>query len=125
MAGLRPRRGRAMAEEGGVEHAAGREGAGAGASATAAPSRTGPRVPEPPRWARDEVGAPRRGRQGRAVPGQTAPHREGRRGARGRAGRGLTARGEAGVEGAVPVGGEVERERETSCTGKKKTCARG
>jgi hypothetical protein len=43
---------------------------------------------------------------------------------RGRGGRGLTARGEAGVEGAVLVGGEVERERETSCTGKK-TCARG
>jgi hypothetical protein len=61
-----------------------------------------------------------------AALGRTAPRLgKGRRGgARGRGGRGLTARGEAGVEGAVPVGDEVEGERETSCTGKE-SCARG
>jgi hypothetical protein len=61
-----------------------------------------------------------------AALGRTAPRLgKGRRGgARGRGGRGLTARGEAGVEGAVPVDDEVEGERETSCKGKE-SCARG
>jgi hypothetical protein len=92
------------------------------------------------------VGRGRRGRHGRAEaapgrgwgrratlgsprPGHAGPNgaaQEGRRGgARGRGGRGLTARGKASVEGAVLVGGEVERERETSYTWKKKTCAMG
>eukprot|EP00267_Zea_mays_P044958 XP_020397187.1 uncharacterized protein LOC109941104 [Zea mays] len=81
-------RGRDGAEAGRVGHraegagagtsrrATGREGAGAGASATAAPSRTGPRAPEPPR---------RGGKEGRGE----GKRREG----------GFIARGEAGVEG--------------------------
>jgi hypothetical protein len=39
-------------------------------------------------------------------------------------GGGLPWGGEAGVEGAVPVGDKVVEEEETSCMGKKETCAR-
>jgi hypothetical protein len=53
------------------------------------------------------------------------PGEKGRGGGEGEEGERLTMEGEAGVEGAVPVGDEVEEEGETSCTGKKETCARG
>jgi hypothetical protein len=66
------------------------------------------------RGRRAALGPPR---PGRATPGRTVPRPgKGRRGAREKGGRGLTVGGEAGIE--------VE-EGETSCTGKKETCARG
>jgi hypothetical protein len=120
----RPSRGRAACSN--------RRGRAGGGNAGAGPrcGRSRGRAGTP--WPRH--GRPSRGREagegaaGTGGPGRArAPRsrREGRRGgARGRGGRGLTARDEAGVEGAVPIGGEVERERETSCTGKK-MCARG
>jgi hypothetical protein len=53
------------------------------------------------------------------------PGEKGRGGGEGEEGERLTAGGEAGVEGLVPVGDEVEEEGEASCTGEKETCARG
>jgi hypothetical protein len=112
-------RGHAMAVPWPVGPRSGRGGGGGWDRWVGAGATTVPR----PRQAGDEAGAPRRGRRGRAAPGR--PHREGRRGgARGIGGRGLTTRGEAGVEGAVPVGDKVVEEEETSCMGKKETCAR-
>jgi hypothetical protein len=114
----------------GLRAATGEVGPGGNAGAGPRCGRSRGRAGTP--WPRH--GRPSRGREagegaaGTGGPGRArAPRsrREGRRGgARGRGGRGLTARDEAGVEGAVPIGGEVERERETSCTGKK-MCARG
>jgi hypothetical protein len=124
---------------------AARRGRGRAAHGEATPGR-GTWPGRGPSWARlgrapwpREAGPPRRGRRGRATP--WPGHRAGRarqgrdkgaetggreeEGARERRERGSPQGGEAGVEGAVPVSDEVEEEGETSCMGKKETCARG
>jgi hypothetical protein len=93
------------------------------------------------------VGRGGRGRRDRAKPGtrrarragvaEAGPRQDGRAGPNdaaqgGKEGRGEGKRREGAYRegrgrrrGAVPVGGEVEKERETSSAGKKKTCASG
>jgi hypothetical protein len=99
---------------------AGRDGAD-----TSEGSRAGQDGVGTPRPGRTTAGASRAGRaRAMAAARGPGPGKKERRGGRGRGGREVHRGGEDDVEGAIPVGDEVEEEGERAARGRRETCAR-